>query len=164
MRLVITGSPGTGKTTIGKMLARRLKAGYVNEHDLALEKGIGKYDHDNAELVVPLKDLRRETIALLSKNKDIVLEGHMLCEVRLPADAVIVLCVHPEILEARLEAKGYKAEKLQDNVFCEGIDYCKKHALRKYGKGKVVEVRNEKGIKETLSSIIMELRERGMIE
>lgn len=163
MRLVITGSPGTGKTAIAKRLARRLKCRAVSEQDLALEKSIGKWDHENAELVIPLKGLKREASKLLARNKDIILEGHVLCEIRLPADAVIVVRVHPEILEARLEAKGYKAEKIQDNVFCEGIDYCKKHALRKYGKRKVLEIRNEKGIKETLSNILMELKERSLI-
>ena len=164
MKLIITGSPGTGKTTVAKKLAKKLKYKAVNEHDLALEKGIGKYDHTAGELIVPLNDLRREATKLLGREKNIVLEGHLLCEVKLEADAVVVLRVHPEILEARLEAKGYKAEKLQDNVFCEGIDYCLKHALRKHGKSKVFEIRNEKGIKETLSNIVRELKERGPAE
>ncbi|GAF97006.1 unnamed protein product, partial [marine sediment metagenome] len=124
----------------------------------------GQYDHEGGELSVPLAALRKECAKLLSRNKDIILEGHLLCEIRMPADLAVVLQVHPEILEARLEAKGYKAEKLQDNVFCEGIDYCLKHALRKYGKGKVIGVRNEKGIKETLSKILTELEERGLAE
>jgi len=163
MRLIITGSPGTGKTAIAKRLGKRLKHRVVNEHDLALEKGIGKFDHSAGELVVPLNGLRLEAGKLLGKEKDIILEGHLLCEVKLQVEAVIVLRVHPEILEARLDAKGYKAEKLQDNVFCEGIDYCKKHALRKYGKRKVFETGNEKGIKETLSNILLQLKERDLI-
>lgn len=164
MRLVLTGSPGTGKTTIAKMLARKLKCTLVNERDLALQKRFGKWDHVNSELVIPLKELRRAASKLLAKNKNTILEGHILCEVRLNVDAVIVLRVHPEILESRLEAKGYSAEKIQDNVFCEGIDYCKKHSLRKYGKRKVIEIWNEKEIKETLSNIVSELRERKLIE
>jgi len=157
MKLIITGSPGTGKTTVARKLAKKLKCRAVNEYDFALEKGIGKFDHEESELVVPLPLLRSELSKLLKKEKDVVLEGHLLCEVKLPVDAVVVLRVHPEILESRLESRGYNAVKTQDNVFCEGIDYCKKHALRKYGKNKVIEVRNEKGIKETLSNILKEL-------
>ena len=163
MKLIITGSPGTGKTTIAKKLARRVKCKYINEHDLALKKGFGKFDHQQGELVVPLNDLRREARRIIEKEKNIILEGHLFCEIRLPVDAAIVLRVHPEILESRLEARGYNDVKIQDNVFCEGIDYCKKHALRKYGKKKLVEVRNEKGIKETLNNILSELRERELI-
>jgi len=164
MKLVVTGSPGTGKTTIAKKLARKLKCKYINEHELALEKGFGKFDHKTSELVLALKDLKKYASQALEENKNLVLEGHVLCEIRLKVDAVIVLRVHPEILEERLEARGYNAEKTQDNVFCEGIDYCKKHALRKYGKRKLIEVRNEKEIKETLNHILKELREREIIK
>ncbi len=164
MKLIITGSPGTGKTTISKKLAKKLKCRVLNEHDFALEKGIGKFDHDASELVVPLPKLRSAVSELLKKEKDIVLEGHLLCEVKLQVDAVVVLRVHPEILESRLEARGYNAVKTQDNVFCEGIDYCTKHAVRKYGGRKVIEVRNEKGIKETLSIILKDLTELRVIE
>jgi len=74
----------------------------------------------------------------------------------------VLLRVHPEILQERLERKGYNDVKIMDNVFCEGIDYCKKHVFRRYKRDKVIEVKNEKGIKETLHIIIKELKERGM--
>jgi adenylate kinase len=164
MKLILTGSPGTGKTTIAKRLAKKLDCVVVNEKDLALEKGIGKWDHADSELVIPLGALKKAASAELKKHKKIILEGHILCEVKLPVDAVILLRAHPELLEARLDHRGYKAEKIQDNVFCEGIDYCKKHALRKYGLKRIIEVRNEKGIKETLSNILKELKERKIIE
>ncbi|MCX6802762.1 MAG: AAA family ATPase [Candidatus Diapherotrites archaeon] len=163
MKLLLTGSPGTGKTTIAKRLAKKLGCFVVNERDLALEKGIGKWDHADSELVIPLGALKKAASAELKKHKNIILEGHILCEVKLPVDAVILLRTHPELLEARLGGRGYAAEKVQDNVFCEGIDYCKKHALRNYGSKRIIEVRNEKGIKETLSNILEELRRREII-
>ena len=162
MKLIVTGSPGTGKTTVARKLAKKLKCRYVNERELALEKGIGKIDHDSNELVLPLTALKRVASEKF-REENIVMEGHVLCEVRLKVDAVIVLRVHPEILESRLEARGYNAEKTQDNVFCEGIEYCTKHALRNYGKKRVIETRNEKEIKETLNNIILELKNREIL-
>lgn len=164
MQALITGSPGTGKTTVAKKLAESIEHKYFNEHDLALDKGIGKWDHESSELVIDPKKLETAATKILSEHPAVILEGHVFCETALNLDLVVVLRVHPEILEVRLESKGYKGEKIQDNVFCEGIDYCKKHALRNYGEEKVIEVRNEKSIKETLSKILMELRERDLLE
>ncbi len=164
MKLLITGSPGTGKTTIAKRLGRMLKCRVVNEKDFALEKGIGKWNHKWNELEIPISRISKELNKQISKEKCVIIEGHTLCEAKLKVDAVIVLRVHPEILETRLESRGYNAEKIQDNVFCEGIDYCKKKAIKSYGKRKIVEVSNEKGIKETLNIIILELKNREILK
>ena len=142
MRLLITGTPGTGKTTLARVLAKELKLKYFWAgfwQSIYLEKQV--------------KGL-----------KNYVIEGHMVCEIKLPVDLVIVLQVHPELLEQRLEYKQYKMEKLLDNVFCEGIEYCKKHAVRKYGTKKVVCVQNNNSIKETLGKIIAVLGQKGLLK
>jgi len=161
MRLLITGSPGTGKTTIAKALAKRLRCKHINEKDFALKKGIGEWDHENAELVIPLTKMKKALTEELEKSSRAIVEGHTLCEIKLPVDAVILLRVHPEILQERLERKHYNVIKIADNVFCEGIDYCKKHALRHY-KGTVIEVKNEGSVEEALGFILKELKKRGL--
>ena len=161
MRIVITGSPGTGKTSVAKVLAEELGCGAVNEKEFALEKGIGKWDSESNELVVPLELLEKELNRLLHNTKDIIIEGHLLCEIKLKVDCCIVLRLDPEVLESRLGRRSYSEEKIQDNVFCEGIDYCKKHALRNYEKKIVLEVESKKSIKETTRHIISKLGLRG---
>jgi len=160
MRIGITGSPGTGKTSIAKQLAQFYECKTLNEREFALKTRIGEFDTETNELEVPLDKLRSELGKLLGKENNIIVEGHLICEVKADFDLIIVLRCHPEVLEARLEARGYKAEKVQDNVFCEGIEYCKKHALRNYPKKKVFEVENRKSIKETMSAIIREIEKR----
>ena len=75
-------------------------------------------------------------------------------------DVAVLLRLHPELLEARLERRGYNAEKIQDNVFCEGIDYCKKHLSRNYKRSRIIEVPAHGTSKETANTIIKKLRER----
>ncbi len=164
MKLLVTGSPGTGKTSVARALGRRLKCTVLNEKDFALSRGVGTWNHKSNELEIPLGKIRREINAEIAGKKSIIIEGHVLCEAKLGVDAVIVLRVHPEILESRLEARGYNAEKIQDNVFCEGIDYCSKHVIRRYAGKKIIEVSNEKGIKETLNTILLELKRKGLLE
>jgi broad-specificity NMP kinase len=75
-------------------------------------------------------------------------------------DLVLVIKMHPEMLEGILEKRGYNVDKVQDNVFCEGIDYCLKHAQRNYKK--VVVVRNEQTFKAVKGSILKELEKKGL--
>ena len=161
MRIIITGSPGTGKTSAARALGKRLKCPVLNEKQFALEKKIGKWDSKENELVIPLTSFAKALNKLFSTRKNLVLEGHLLCELKLKADYVVLIRLDPELLETRLESKRYSAEKVQDNVFCEGIDYCKKHVERNYSGKKVVEVQSGKTIKETLDRIINGLKEKG---
>jgi adenylate kinase len=161
MRIAITGSPGTGKTSVAMALGKKLKYSVMNEKQFALDKGIGKWDEKEDELAIPLKKIEKELNKLLKKRKNLVLEGHLLCEIKLSVDFIVLIKVDPELLDLRLRKKGYREEKIQDNVFCEGIEYCKKHAYRNYKKKKIVEVGSQKTIKETMEYIIMGLKEKG---
>ena len=157
MRIAITGTPGVGKTAIAKELGKVLGHKVLNEREFALKEGIGEFNAAENVLEVPLEKLGARLNKLLAKEKNIIVEGHLLCEIRGMFDWVVVLRLHPERLAARLGLRGYKDEKVQDNVFCEGIDYCKKHSMRNYGKAKVIEVENRKTIKDTTHSIVKEL-------
>ncbi|PIN85393.1 MAG: hypothetical protein COV47_02380 [Candidatus Diapherotrites archaeon CG11_big_fil_rev_8_21_14_0_20_37_9] len=160
MKIGITGTPGVGKTAIAKMLGEFIKIQPLNEKEFALKEGIGEFDKEENELVVPLKKLEESLNKYLKKQKNAIIEGHLICEIKADFDYIIVITCDPEILEARLEMRGYKAEKVQDNVFCEGIEYCRKHAARKYPKKKRIEVESRKSIKETFEAIIIELNKR----
>lgn len=155
MKVVITGSPGTGKSSIAKWLSKELGWNLINEKQFAYKKGIGEFKDE--ELVIPLDELEKALNKEIKGKKNVILEGHLLCEIKLEADLAIVIQVHPELLEARLESKSnYNYDKILDNVFCEGIDYCLKHAKRNYGK--VIAVRNEKTIKEVQEKILSEIK------
>ena len=157
MRIIITGTPGTGKSILAKVLGKALKHKVLNEKDFCRKKKIGKIDKKTAELVVPLGRLEKELNKLLYREKNIILEGHLLCEAKLNADIVLLLRTSPDILEERLRRRRYPEAKIQDNVLCEGIDYCKKHALRKYEKKRIFEIQNNKSLEEACFNAIIAL-------
>ena len=161
MHIIITGSPGVGKTSAARALGKKLGCAVLNEKQFALEQKIGKWDPNENELVIPLEPYVKALNKLFLGEENVIMEGHLLCELKAKADFIVLIRVHPELLEGRLHLRNYSEEKVQDNVFCEGIDYCKKHLLRNYPKGKVVEVQSGKSIKETLDRILKGLKEKG---
>ncbi len=130
MRIVITGTPGVGKSKLAKFLAKKLKLKLFNEKEIAIKFNIGHFEED--ELVIPIRKLEKKIKGILKKRKNVIIEGHMLCEMKLNVDLAIVITMDPEKLQEILEARGYGINKVLDNIFCEGIEYCKKHATRNY--------------------------------
>jgi adenylate kinase len=140
MRLVITGVPAAGKTTISKALAKLLDAELVHANDLAKEIGAAKKARGENELTVDLRKLRKALLKRFSASHSIVVEGHLLCEFALPADAVLVLRCDPRVLLKRYAKRGYGKQKAADNAVAEALDYCVLKAEGSYGSQKVIQV------------------------
>jgi len=132
MRLAISGTPGSGKTTFARALGKRLGFEVLNEKDFALKNKIGSFN-DQDELEIPIEEFEKKANLYLEKKDNVILEGHTLCEMKLKVDKFITISIDPEKLQLRLELRKYSEEKIMDNIFCEGIEYCKKHAKRNYG-------------------------------
>lgn len=127
MRIIITGSPGTGKSAISEALSRQLGLELIDIKRIAQERRIADKNHE--------VDLRRLAAALrpmLAKKKHFIAEGHLACEIRLPADFVFVLRTRPAALRRRLARRGYSKDKLEGNLMAEMLDYCVQRAESVY--------------------------------
>lgn len=118
MLVALTGTPGTGKSTVAA--AVRTKGWNVLEvNELARRHGLlrGKdpardsYEVDPEELQ---EALGREGYA------EGILVGHLAH--LLDVDMVIVLRCRPEALAVRLERRGWPAAKIRENVLAEALD------------------------------------------
>lgn len=154
MRLVITGVPGTGKTEVAGILSKRLKCKLVAANKLVSSKklwsGTGKFGEK-----IALMGKLRAALQGVMKAERIIVEGHLACEFKLPADWVVVLRADPDVLEKRLAKRGYPAEKIDENVFAEMLDYCTTCAAEHYGAKKVIEFdTTAKSAKESAAAIL----------
>lgn len=141
MKILITGTPGCGKTTLAKGLSKKLNYSYINEKDFALKNSIGEFNEEN-ELEIPTRLFEKKMNSYLKSKKNIILEGHTLCEMKLNVDLVILIKIDPEELQGRLEQRNYSDVKIMDNVFCEGIEYCNKKLKKNYSKFFVINSKN----------------------
>ncbi|MFA4946509.1 MAG: AAA family ATPase [Candidatus Micrarchaeia archaeon] len=127
MKLVLTGTPGTGKTTLAAKLARALDCALLDANALAKANKLVKRDGETD--VKKLESILKKKIAKLDS---FVAEGHLLCEFPLECDVCVVLRCNPKTLAKRLAKRGYAKRKTSDNVLCEALDYCLVNAERGY--------------------------------
>ncbi len=127
MIVALTGTPGTGKTTISTALRtlRGLKIVDINEiirdHQYA-----DTYDSRRGCLVVNLAALRAHQF-----QQNSILEGHL--SHHLKVDRVIVVRTDPRVLRERLQRRGFSSEKTKENVEAETLDVILAEAVTLHG-------------------------------
>ena len=149
--IIVTGTPGTGKTRVAEALGKKLKLPVLHVNELIKEKELYS-GIENGSLIVNLGLLVKE----LANFKGIA-EGHILCEVKLNADWVFVLRTSPPELRKRLFYKGFRKEKLKENVEAEMLDYCSIRARQNYRKVFDIDT-TSRTVDETVQKIVEVMR------
>ena len=141
LRLIITGTPGTGKTAIAKALAKASGAKLIQANEIVKRKRLwfNRAKHE-ADLRALKTEILREIKAAKKSGAGFVAEGHLVCEFALPCDECVVLRCEPAALARRLKKRGYARSKIAENVLCEILDYCVIRAERAYGEKRVVQI------------------------
>lgn len=128
MRIIITGSPGTGKSEIARKLSKKLGIGLVDIKKIVRDGKILAKNHE-----VNIKKLAR-ALSFLKNRKNYIVEGHLACEMKLPTDFIFVLRTHPAMLRKRLSKRRYGKKKLEENLMAEMLDYCTQRVEKIYKK------------------------------
>lgn len=132
----ISGTPCTGKTTVSELLSDKLDCKLIRINDLAIENNfVLGIDDEKGYKVIDIPALNAKVSDIISDSDELLIfEGHLahLCE---GADKIIVLRVHPDILEFRLMARGYSEAKIRENLEAEAMGICTSEAYEIYGEG-----------------------------
>jgi broad-specificity NMP kinase len=140
----VTGTPGTGKTTFARALARAIDAkyislaAYVNQH--RLYTGV---DHMRKSKIVDVKKTRSKFRKLANATSGPIIVDTHHPEGIIPnsiTKAVFVLRCNPILLSARLRKRKWSLEKARENVMAEVLDYCLINAQSCYSKRKVIQL------------------------
>jgi adenylate kinase len=128
MILLLTGTPGTGKTTISQALAPKLEARLVAVNQLVDQKhlytGLDPEKHYKiVDIPALLEEMNRISQNYMDSEDWLIFEGH-LSHYYQPADLVVVLRASPPLLKERLKKREWKPEKVKENLEAEALDIC----------------------------------------
>ena len=142
--ILVTGTPGVGKTAVAEALAKRLGLECVGVS--ALAASIGAHEAWDDERACHVLDEDKVLDAMEPKlgAGGCVVEYHA-CEL-FPErwfDLVLVLRASTETLFDRLKERNYADEKLQENLQCEIMQTILEEARESYAPEIVVELTNE---------------------
>lgn len=136
--ICISGSVGSGKTTLAKKLMEKLDYPVLDVKKLIKEKRLaGYYDKRRRCDVVDTKTLNEDIIKEIKKAKEnkpegIIIESHL--SHYLPkryVDLCIITKCDIEELNKRLKKRRYAKDKIKENIECEIFDICLDEAREK---------------------------------
>jgi len=150
--LVITGTPGTGKTMLARKIAESLNFYYLDVNMVIkkykLSEEIDEERHTkvidtsklNTILVNTIKNFKKSIKSGKENKKGIVIDSHL--SHHLPkkhVDLCIVVKCSLRKLKKRLEERNYSNKKIRENLDCEIFDVCLNEASNKNYKISIVD-------------------------
>lgn len=156
VRIAVTGTPGTGKTTAVAELDTDLAVLHLNDH-VESEELYDCRDDDRDSLVVDIDALRE----FVGDRDDVVIESHLAHH--LDADRIVVLRCHPETIERRLRDRGESPDSAAENAESEALDVILSEAVDRHGTDNVYEIettdRTPKAVADEIEAVIDGRRE-----
>jgi len=158
--IVVTGTPGVGKTRFSRLLAKKLGAVHVDLGVLATRKKlIIGFDKVRQTYIVDTEKMARALKeALLHSHGNVILDGHFATDV-VPSellDTAFVLRCHPEKLKRRLIRRKIPKRKIAENVRAEILDVCLWDAVNSYGLDQVCEI--DLSAKKTVAAVAQAMK------
>ncbi|MHA1222584.1 MAG: adenylate kinase family protein [Candidatus Heimdallarchaeaceae archaeon] len=161
--IVITGTPGTGKSSVASMLE---KEGYpvIDAGKYAIENSLyNNYDNKRNSYVIDDDLLTKALIEEIEKNDQnppLVIEGHAF---ELPPKFVlhcIVLRCSIRLLRERLVERGYKSSKIDENVEAEIMEVLLTDMLELYGPENVSVIYTDGSFEETYKQVVSIIKKK----
>ncbi|MBL7050919.1 AAA family ATPase [Candidatus Woesearchaeota archaeon] len=153
--IIVTGSVGSGKTTLAKKLSKFLGFKYIDVNDVVKRNKLAEsYDKEMECNIVDVEKLNKFLIELIKFSKEeLIIDSHM--SHYLPKkyiDLCVVTKCEIDVLKKRLKKRKYSLQKIKDNIEAEIFNVCFEEA--KENGHKILLVDTSKGItKENLSLI-----------
>jgi len=139
MILALTGTPGTGKTTIAHVLKKK-EINVIDLKNIAeIHDFIESYDKKRLTNVIDISAVDRYLKTQYSSQDQLVIEGH-LSHLLTCVQTCIVLRCYPKILKKRLQERDWSWKKIRENVEAELLDIILCEALEHHGTNNVYEI------------------------
>lgn len=144
--IIITGTPGVGKTTHCQELSQRTGLHHLDINEVVKKHNIGEPsdDPDDPNLKIVDEDRLIDCIENDLEEGGQIIDWHS-CDL-FPVSLIDLVCVircDNKVLYDRLKARGYGEKKLQENMDCEIMEVLLQEARDAYDPQIVVELKSE---------------------
>nr|WP_223173998.1 adenylate kinase family protein [Haloferax sp. AS1] len=157
VRVVVTGTPGTGKTTATERVAADLDLDVVHLNRLVKDEGLWTERDDERDTLVVDLDAARDELG----DWDGIVESHLAHHFE--ADRVVVLRCRPDVLEQRLLDRGEAEAKARENRESEALDVILGEAVEFHGEESVYEIdtteRDPDAVADDIAAVVSGERE-----
>ncbi|WP_340101108.1 adenylate kinase family protein [Salinibaculum salinum] len=156
MRVAVTGTPGTGKTTAIDAVETDLDVIHLNE-SIKREELTTSHDEQRDTEVVDMGAVAE----WLDGRDDVLFESHLAHQ--FDADRVVVLRCRPDKLEARLTDRGESDSSAAENAESEALDLILSESVNRHGEDAVYEIEttdtDPEDVADAIESVIAGERE-----
>ena len=142
--ILVTGTPGTGKTTTASLISSALNLRHIDLSTLIKEQNLHSgYDKEYDSYIIDEDKVVDYLDPILSEG-GVCLDHHGsdFFPIRW-FQLVVVLNCKTELLWDRLLDRGYREEKISENVQCEIMRVCYEEAVEGWGEEGCLEMRSE---------------------
>ena len=136
MFIIITGTPGTGKSTLAKYLGEKTEAEVIGANEIAKRYDYVMGRDGYGTSIIDMKRLEKKINQIAKEHSrkkiPLIIEGHLLSGIKVDNAVVIVMREHLPTLIKRLEKRGYPFGKIRDNIISEAINLCGSDSRKRY--------------------------------
>jgi len=122
--IIITGTPGTGKTSLSDLVCKELGCKLFKTNKFIIDNEFfDEWDEERDTPIInheKIKEFFLNFIKELPENARIIVEGHYFDFIpKKLVNKIIILRSYPSVLKERLENRGYNQSKINENVQAE---------------------------------------------
>ncbi|MFT4303277.1 MAG: AAA family ATPase [Candidatus Woesearchaeota archaeon] len=153
MIIIITGTPGTGKTTLSKKISKKLNFKYISGNTIIKKYSlIEGYDTIKKCNIVDEIKFSKSVTKYCKPNENYIIDSHLSHYIDSTKVKLCIVCkCNLKTLEKRLKKRKYSKQKIKDNLECEIFETCLNEAIT--NKHKIIVSNNLQEISKKIKSI-----------
>lgn len=162
--VIISGTPGTGKTSVSRKISEMVDANLISLNELAISENFTlEYDKKRDTNIVDFDKLipyvtKHIDVLKKQKQKYLIIEGHFSDIIPNKfIDYSFVLRCDPEYLYNRLKERDYNKKKIIENIQAEILGNCANYLIQKQLKSPIYEIDTTHLTIDSVATIIMDI-------